>query len=82
LILAAHSDNKEEGLNNGGNVQQRQRRYLALKGVVAIAFSIAMVVGLCLDMTKPVSDFVEYWGAGRLNTAGSNPYDPQNLASL
>jgi len=30
----------------------------------------------------PIDDFVRYWAGGKLNLAGENPYDPQQIARL
>src|SRR5262249_2023736 len=46
----------------------------------------ALLLWQCARLTDPAllrpSDFVEYWSAGRLNLAGGNPYDAQELFPL
>ncbi|HTM24988.1 MAG TPA: glycosyltransferase family 87 protein [Vicinamibacterales bacterium] len=42
-------------------------------GVTIAALSLALVIA---NIRWPLDDFIEYWSAGRLNAAGSNPYDP------
>jgi len=51
---------------------------------VALAASLALLWrmnALVLSNPKyiPVDDFSHYWAAGRLNTTGGNPYDPQQV---
>ena len=54
---------------------------------VALAASLALLWrmnALVLSNPKyiPVDDFSHYWAAGRLNTTGGNPYDPQQVQQL
>jgi hypothetical protein len=57
-----------------------------LLGWGARAAVVAVLLGQCTHLTDPAllrpSDFVEYWSAGRLNLAGSNPYGPEELFPL
>jgi len=49
-------------------------------------FMALLVFGLQViaqsPQSKPASDFVEYWAAGRLNASGANPYASDELARL
>ena len=48
--------------------------------------SILILVNLAPILSKPEyfrsDDFVPFWAGGRLNIAGDNPYDPQNIEQL
>jgi hypothetical protein len=61
---------------------------LALKYAAAGAALLAVVAGWLLWQQRPdwpsleLQDYVEYWGAGRLNLAGKNPYDAEALYAV
>ena len=51
--------------------------------VAALAVLLALVAwGDGRTASCDFQDFVEYWGAGRLNLVGENPYDPATLFPL
>jgi hypothetical protein len=46
-------------------------------GLILLVTLAVLAIGLAVaNIRWPFEDFVEYWAAGRLNAAGSNPYDP------
>ena len=42
-------------------------------GTALVVLSLVLIIA---NIRWPLEDFSEYWSAGRLNAAGSNPYDP------
>jgi Glycosyltransferase family 87 len=53
----------------------------------ALAFALATLLALVASSVgwnphADLQDFVEYWGAGRLNSQGQNPYDPALLYQM
>jgi hypothetical protein len=44
--------------------------------VLAATLVVLSLVLIIANIRWPLEDFSEYWSAGRLNAAGSNPYDP------
>ena len=54
---------------------------------VALALALATLLALVASSVgwnphADLQDFVEYWGAGRLNSHGQNPYDPALLYQM
>jgi hypothetical protein len=43
---------------------------------LAATLVVLSLVLIIANIRWPLEDFSEYWSAGRLNAAGSNPYDP------
>jgi hypothetical protein len=62
------------------------RRRRALPVVALVVASVVLAVQLAHSGTRlldlPLYDYVAFWAAGRLNHAGTDPYDPELLAAL
>ncbi len=62
-----------------------RRRWLTLLGLAAAGGAVALVawyVVLRLRIVTADSDFFSFWAAGRLLSAGGNPYDPPQWLAI
>jgi len=73
---------RKRELRPKGHFEIEQLFQFAMMAGLALVFCIAVIDGVLVDATRPMSDFVEYWAAGRLIAIGNNPYDPQGLTAL
>jgi hypothetical protein len=61
------------------NPPVRSWLFLLVLAVPATGLTLLGISQHVSPATASLEDFVEYWGAGRLNARGENPYDPQVL---
>jgi hypothetical protein len=57
----------------------RSRLFGALLALAGLGMALVTLPWLTAREPFSLQDFVEYWGAGRLNAHGDNPYDPDLL---
>jgi hypothetical protein len=60
------------------------RGRLALLGAALVLASVVLAVQFARSpsLNLPLYDYVAFWAAGRLNHAGADPYEPEQLAAL
>ena len=58
------------------------RSLLSLVALLVLLIALVPLLQRLTNTFLPPDDFVEYWAAGRLNSHGENPYDPDKLLPL